>query len=57
MNLWRGYTRLSDGTLRRQVEVHDGANGASGPVRVTGSLVTGEPDWRDRKNAKRKGEG
>ena len=33
------------------------ANGASGPVRVTGSLVTGEPDWRDRKNAKRKGEG
>ena len=32
------------------------ANGAAGPVRPSGSLVTGLPDWRERKAVKKKGE-
>ena len=57
MTIWRAYQRQPDGTLRRIVEQHGPANGASGPVRVSGSLVVGEPGWRERKAEKKKGEG
>ena len=51
MNRWRGYTRQPDGTLVRVIERHDGANGASGPYRPSGSLVVSEPDWKERRRA------
>ena len=56
MNIWKTYTRLPDGSLRRTLEHHDGANGATGPAHLRGSLVVAEPDWKAKRDVKRKGE-
>lgn len=53
MNLWKSYTRLPDGSLRRNLEHHDGANGASGPAHLRGQLVVAEPGWRARTRVER----